>query len=120
MGKIIVMGSKTYETIGRPLSGRTNVVLTRSKKYKDYNVITYSDFDKLMNGFTYEADIMIIGGAEIYKLGLQYAERLYVTHIAAEYTGDVYFPEINWAQYRIISEKKSKELTFRVYEKRRD
>lgn len=120
MGKTIVMGSKTYETIGRPLVGRTNVVLTRTKKYKDYNIITYTDFNKLINSFTPEADIMVIGGAEIYRLALPYADKLYVTHIAAEYTGDVYFPEVNWAQYRIVSEKKDKELKFVVYEKRKE
>ena len=120
MGKIIVMGSKTYEIIGRPLVGRTNVVLTRSKQYKDINIVEYKDFNTLISSFTPEADVMVIGGAEIYKLTLPYADKLYVTHIAAEYTGDVYFPEVNWAQYRIISEKKDKELKFVVYEKRKE
>lgn len=119
MGKTIIMGSKTYETIGKPLNGRTNIVLTRSKKYNDFGVIEYGDFEKLINSFSSEADIMVIGGAEVYRLALPYADRLYVTHIAAEYFGDIYFPEINWAQYRIISEKKDKELNFVIYERRK-
>lgn len=109
MGKPIVMGRKTYESIGKPLPGRRNIVITRQEGYtgvgSDDAIDVVSSLDQaielgeniaLVEG---HEEVMVIGGAEIYKQALLKAERLYITHVLAEVKGDAYFPEVDWTLY---------------------
>jgi len=95
LGKPVLMGRKTYESIGRPLPGRTNFVLTRDRSWKADGVIAVHSLDEAMIGDALSG----IGGAEIYRLLLPVANRIYLTQIAADVTGDTVFPTIDYSQW---------------------
>ena len=99
MGKPIIMGRNTYESIGRPLPGRTNIVITRQNDYAPEGVRVVNSLDEavelaesiaLINGID---EAMVIGGAQIYEQALASAQRLYLTEVDAEIGGDAWFPE---------------------------
>lgn len=122
MGKAIVMGSNTYESIGRPLPGRQNVVLTRNpSKYKNQDVKTVSSVQDVLD-LSKETQVVIIGGDSVYKTFLEYTDILYVTEIEKEFDGDTYFPTIS-SEWELTSsnegEKSSENLKyfFKKYEK---
>lgn len=94
-GHPIVMGRRTFESIGRPLPGRRNIVITRSTDAIDGCDVVKSVED-LLNDKTLEGNVFIIGGGEIYKQFLPYAKKVYLTEVSTEITdGDTFFPELN-------------------------
>ena len=95
MSKPIIMGRKTYESIGRPLPGRTNIVITRNPDWSAEGVEVAGSVDDAIACAGDVPEVMIIGGAEIYKLTLAHADRLYVTEVDLQVEGDAFFPEIN-------------------------
>jgi dihydrofolate reductase len=105
MGKPVIMGRKTYESIPekyRPLPGRHNIVLTRHQVYEDEHVTIVHNIQSAVAAAGDAAEIVIIGGAELYTQLLSQADCLYLTCIDAEFEGDAYFPEIDPAQWREI------------------
>jgi len=90
-----LMGRKTYESIGRPLPGRTNFVLTRDRSWKADGVIAVHCLNEAMTG----AALSGIGGAEIYRLLLPVANRIYLTRIDADVAGDTVFPAMDYSQW---------------------
>lgn len=101
MGHKIVMGRKTFEAIGRPLPGRENIVLTRDMAYKVSGISIIHAPDEI--GDVAAEEIFVIGGAEIYRLFLPKADRLYVTLIKQDFSGDAFFPLLDWkSQFRIV------------------
>lgn len=102
MGKPIVMGRKTFESIGRPLPGRQNIIVTRDTKFKAEGCIIIHDINEIQL-CTDAPEIMVIGGAEIYKQLLPHAHRLYLTFIQTDIDGDSYFPEWHEHEWREIS-----------------
>lgn len=92
MGKPIIMGRKTFESIGRPLPGRRNIVITRNIEYKAEGIETAPNLETALALVRDAEEIMIIGGEQIFKLALPMAEKLYVTLIDYEFPGDTYFP----------------------------
>lgn len=109
MGKPIIMGRKTYESIGRPLPGRQNIVITRQPDWHAEGVsVVHSLADALAQGqlaaaAAKVAEVMVIGGAQIYQEALSLAQTLYVTEVATELQGDAYFPEISPTQWRQVA-----------------
>ena len=103
MGKPIVMGRKTHESIGRVLDGRQNIVLSSNSLYKKEGVTVYHDFLDIINDLSGHDEVMIIGGSEIYKIALPYTSKLYITHINKKYSGDTWFPEIDYSKWKIIN-----------------
>lgn len=107
-GETVVMGRKTYESIvkmlGTPLQGRTNIVLTRQKGYAApfQNVFVVSSWDEAMEHAGGAEQIFVVGGEEIYRLALPYAERIIITHVDATVAGDAFFPELNENEWRRI------------------
>jgi dihydrofolate reductase len=99
MGKPIVMGRKTYESISRPLPGRKNIVMTRSSDYVAEGCTVVNSLDEAMREAGDVDEIMIMGGAGLYKQVLENANRLHLTEVHAEVAGDVYFPEIDKADW---------------------
>lgn len=101
MGKPIVMGRKQYETVGRPLPGRTNIVVTRQKGYQPEGVLVVDDLEAaLMLAQRIAAadgadEVMVIGGGEIYAQAIALADRLYISHVEAAPAGDTMFPPID-------------------------
>jgi len=110
MGKPIVMGRKQYETVGRPLPGRTNLVVSRQVGYQPEGVIVINALDAAIDHAIAiaEADgadeAMVIGGGEIYAQAMERAERLYISHIALRPAGEVVFPAIDPRVWRVIGE----------------
>lgn len=106
MGHPIVMGRKTYESIGKPLPGRTNIVLTRNPSFKvDGCEVLHSKADFLSWAKKTDEEIFVIGGAEIYRLFIDEVDQLYVTKIFEQFEGDEYFPKINWENWQLISKE---------------
>lgn len=103
MGKPIIMGRKTHESIGRVLDGRQNIVLSSNLSYEKKGVTVYHSFLDIIDDFSAHDEIMIIGGAEIYKIALPYSTKLYITHINKQYSGDRWFPDINYSQWATIN-----------------
>lgn len=101
MGKPIVMGRKTWESLGRPLPGRPNIVITRDAGYKAEGADVANGLDQALDlAASLAADlgtdeVMVIGGAEIYRLALPKADRLYLTEVALAPDGDAHFPEFD-------------------------
>ncbi|PCI51514.1 MAG: dihydrofolate reductase [Alphaproteobacteria bacterium] len=101
MGKPIIMGRKTFQSIGRPLPGRVNIVITRDKTFTAEGVITALSLEMALEVAMNMAlvkgvdEVMVIGGAEIYKLCLPGADRLYLTRVHGDVEGDTYFPTLN-------------------------
>lgn len=105
-GNIVVMGRKTYEDIGHPLPARMNVVVSTTKQYKGENLETVTSLKEAIDMYKDSGKkIYIAGGRRLYKEALEYAEKLYVTHIDKEIEGDVYFPEFDTGDYVLETEK---------------
>ena len=103
-GHTIVMGRKTYESIGRALPGRNSIVITRQADFSPTGVQTVHDLEDALRLAADDDEIFVIGGAQIYELALPYAERLYVTLVNANIEGDTVFPEINWDEWELVED----------------
>ena len=97
MGSPIVMGRKTYESIGRPLPGRSNIIISRNLDYQQAGCLVFNDIKAAIAASSKDAkEIFIIGGAELYKATLPHADNLYLTLINQDFNGDTFFPEIDF------------------------
>lgn len=131
MGKPLIMGRKQFETVGKPLPGRTNIVVTRQAGYRPDGVIVMNDLDaaiaraKIIAEADGVGEVMIVGGGEIYRQAMPLADRLYISHVALCPDGDVTFPAIDPDQWRVVdepavppSEKDAAAFLIKVYERR--
>ena len=106
MGKPILMGRKTYESIGIPLPGRKNIVITRDADFAAEGVVVvHSIVSALEEAKDYD-DVMIIGGASFYQQMLPMVDRLYLTVVHESFDGDVFFPEINPLEWNTLETTK--------------
>lgn len=98
MGHPIIMGRKTFQSIGKALDGRTNIVVTRDEAFAAEGTLRAGSFDAALDKAKAAASgnehIMVIGGGEIYRLALAHADTIYMTEINAEPEGDTYFPAL--------------------------
>jgi dihydrofolate reductase len=112
MGKPIIMGRKTFESIGKPLPGRTNIVITRNVNMRAEGVSIVASLDEALDLARRVAltegveEAVVIGGAEIYRLAVAVAERLYVTEVHAAVEGDAVLPEIDWSKWREVDRER--------------
>ncbi|WP_342525615.1 dihydrofolate reductase [Chryseomicrobium sp. FSL W7-1435] len=108
LGKPIVMGRNTFESIGRPLPGRENIVITRNEDYTAEGIHVFHSYeDGIAFAKQQNSDIMVIGGAQVFKDHLETADELLITQIHQSYTGDTYFPAYSDWHLEWQSEKKS-------------
>ena len=121
-GKTIVMGRKTFESIGKPLPNRTNIVITRDESYKPVGVIVVHDpmmvFDLALEteeelGLQ-DFELMIIGGGEIFNFFMPYTQRIYLSEV--EYVGvaDAFFPSINYKDWEVEKTEKFEGFVFKI------
>lgn|SRR3989344_8894412 len=108
MGHPCIMGEKTYRSLpenAKPLPGRENIVLTFDKEYKPEGVTVMYSFDDALEYCRKKgvSKAFITGGASIYKLGLTVADKLELTRLHKEFDGDIYFPEINYDEWKLIN-----------------
>jgi len=105
MGKPVVMGRKTFESIGKPLPGRKNVVISRSG-FSAEGVVSVESIDKALAEVREADEIMIIGGASFYEQMINQADRMYLTHVDASCEGDAWFPEFDETQWQVTANEK--------------
>ncbi len=103
MGKPIVMGRKTRESIGRPLPGRKNIVVTRDSAYQAEGCQVVYSIEQALDVAAGSDEVMIIGGAGLYQQTLDRADRLYLTRVRADVDGDTWFPEIDTQQWHEVA-----------------
>ncbi len=100
MGKPILMGRKTYESIGKPLPGRTNIIVSGDRDYQVPGCIVAHSIDAALTAAAGHEEVMVIGGAALYEQMLPRANRLYLTLIDEDFKGDAWFPEIQSGQWQ--------------------
>ena len=105
MGHHIIMGRKTYESLGRLLPGRTTVIVTRNSDYKIEGALIAHSLQAALMLCGSDNEPFVIGGAQLYKDGLKLANKLYITEVHADYVGDAFLPEIDLSAWN-LSEKK--------------
>lgn len=109
MGKPVIMGQKTFESIGKPLPGRTNIIITLDKNYTAPGCIVVHSIEESLAAAKNFKEAMIIGGASIYKQFLPLAHRLYLTLIDAAIEGaDAFFPEIDYSAWQEVDRVENK------------
>ncbi len=111
MGHHIIMGRKTYESIGKPLPGRTTVVVTRNRELKIEGCIVAHSLQEAIGACTGDEEIFIVGGAELYAQALPLADMLYVTEIMQDVAGDAHFPEFGKDQWAETSREPRRQET---------
>ncbi len=127
MGHHLIMGRKTYDSVGRPLPGRTNVVITRRQEWTAEGVTVVHSLEDAVRvaANAGEIEAFIAGGAEIYELAIHRADRMYLTRVHAEVEGDTFFPEFDdvseWklidAEHCEADEKNEYPFSFLTYER---
>lgn len=128
LGKPVVMGRKTYQSIGRPLPGRKNIVISRDESFRAEGIETVTSVEQALALASDVDEVMVIGGGAIYAHCLPVADKLYVTHIDADIDGDTRFPEYDTAQdWTLVDseqytadEKNQYDLNFCVYQRNTD
>lgn len=123
----ILMGRKTFDSIGKPLPGRKSIVITRNKDWQHESVeVVHSIEDAIDVAKQNDVkEIFVIGGAEIFKTSFEAANRIYLTRIHHQFEGDVYFPELDSSQWELVKakrcepdEKNAYAHTFQVWERK--
>jgi dihydrofolate reductase len=116
MGKPLIMGRKTFESIGKPLPGRLSIIITQQQNWHFDGVEVAHNFEQAVAianihannhnqaGNHCSKEIMVVGGEQIYTLALPFAERIYLTEVDACLQADAFFPDINHSQWRLLSE----------------
>ena len=104
-GHHIIMGRKTYDSLGRLLPGRTTVIVTRNRNYQVEGAVVVHSLEEAVQVCANDSETFLIGGAELYKDGLKLANKLYLTEIDAEYQGDAHFPEFNQAEWQLVEQE---------------
>lgn len=126
-GMPVIMGRKTYESLGKPLTGRTNIVITRQQDWQPEGVIVVHDVKEAMAAAagTDAKEAFIIGGGEIYKQTLPISQRVYLTRVHTALDADTYFPELNEADWELLSqldftadEKHAYAYSFQVWQRK--
>lgn len=124
LGKPMVMGRKTFESIGKPLPGRINIVMTRDTNYQRDGVVVVRDMDGALRAAGPAPEVMIIGGADLFKLFLPRASRVHLTRVHADVQGDVRWQELDGREWRRVGSQEHPAddrhlhaMTFEVWEK---
>lgn len=125
MGHHIVMGRKTFESIGRLLPGRTSVVVSRQRDYRVQGAVMAGSVEEALAACEGDSEVFIVGGAGLFRQCLDRAGRLYITEILEEFDGDVFFPEYNRDEWEETSRAKHRldgrdglEYDFVVYDRK--
>lgn len=108
LGHHIIMGRKTYESVGKPLAGRVNIIISRQENYTIDGCLVAKSLEDALELAKQDSEVFIIGGGEIYKQALSFADKIYLTRVHAGFTGDTFFPELNLTEWDTESVTKGK------------
>ncbi len=123
MNHHLIMGRKTYESIGFPLPNRKSVILTKDISYSpanvNENVSVATSVEQALNFARARGDeeVFFAGGSEIYKLGIDLADRIYLTRVEYDGIADIYFPIIDFKQFKIVTRSNGEKVLFEVWER---
>ena len=124
---VIIMGRKSFESIGRPLPKRTNVVITRKRDYHQEGVMVFHSLNDAFDHFREtEKEVFVIGGGEIYRQSLDDAHKLHISHVHTNVDdADTFFPKVKWEEWKQVTEENYNKsefndhnFTYRVYERK--
>jgi dihydrofolate reductase len=125
LGKPVVMGRRTYDSIGKPLPGRQNIVVTRDPNYRRDGVTVVHDPESAVRAAGAVDEIMVIGGAELFRVFLPRAGRIHLTRVHGDIAGDVLWPPLDSREWQVvereahaIDERHAFAMTFEVWERR--
>lgn len=116
MGQPIIMGRKTWESLGRPLPGRRNIVVSRNASYEAPGAEVFSSVQQAIQACHNEPSVCIIGGAQIFNDALPFIDEIIATEIMAEIDGDVFFPELSASEWRETNRQPRVEENGYAYE----
>jgi dihydrofolate reductase len=128
MGHPIVMGQKTFDSIGKPLPGRTNIVMTIDPAYAAEGCVVAHSLEEALAaaGSENAEEVFICGGAQIYRLALPQVQKLYLTKVHGTFEGDAFFPEFDESEWQLVNsedhpkdEKNDADFTFLTYERKK-
>lgn len=120
LGHVLVMGRRTYESIGRPLPGRTTVVVTRSPDWEAgaEGVLRAGDVEEALTlAAELDDEVFVVGGAQVYAAALPLADRLELTEVEAEPAGDTFFPAVEWSRWREVRRAPGDGVAYVTYER---
>lgn len=127
MGHTLIMGRKTFESFGKPLPGRTSIVITRQAGWQYEGVSVAHSLDDAIALAPKNEEVFVIGGAEIYRQALPYCYKIYLTLVHHDFEGDTSFPEVDFSEWELMSdvkhpadEKNAFDYSFRVYKRKCD
>jgi dihydrofolate reductase len=119
VGHVLVMGRRTYESIGRPLPERTTIVVTRQPGWRAEGVLTATSVpEALARAAEVDEEIYVAGGQEIYREALPVADRMVITRVEARHDGDTVFPPVDWAGWREVEREPHEGFEVVTYERR--
>ena len=123
MGHPVIMGRKTWESLGRPLPGRLNIVITRNPDYRPEGASVAASLDAALALAADAAEVFVIGGEEIYRIALSRADRLQLTEIQQDFAGDARFPELDRSGWLTVTRERHLDASglpyaFATYERR--
>ncbi len=124
-GHTIIMGRKTFQSVGKPLPQRRNIVVTRNEEFRAQGVEVAHSLQAALDMAAAEPEVFVIGGQRLYEAALPVAHRIYLTLIHARIEGDAYFPQVDASRWELTGEqthpadeKHAHAMSFRVYERR--
>ncbi|MGI9517101.1 MAG: dihydrofolate reductase [Pirellulaceae bacterium] len=124
MGHHLIMGRKTFDSIGRLLPGRTTIIMTRNVDYQVEGALIARDFASALALAAGDDEVFVVGGGEIYRTALPAVQRIYLTRVHTTLEGDTTFPEIDWDNWQRVSreshscdDRNNYDYTFEVYDR---
>lgn len=126
-GMPVIMGRKTFQSLGKPLPGRMNIVISRQEGWHPEGAVVVKNFDDalLISKESDTKEAMVIGGGEIFRLAFEKAKRIYLTRVLTEAEGDTFFPVLNPKEWRLTGkddheadDKNKYDYSFQVWERR--
>jgi len=117
----VLMGRKTFESIGKPLKNRHNIVITRNKEnykeWKEENLIFTDNLKEILEPYkdNFDKHVFVIGGREIYQRTYLYADYYYISIVKGNYKGNVYFPFSDWNKSELVKKEESSDFTAYIY-----
>lgn len=121
-GHYIIMGRKTFESLGQALPNRTHIIITRQKDYAPENCIVVDSFEKAVEMCPKDEECFNIGGGEVFKIGLPYTDKIELTRVHGSFEADTFFPEFNTNEWNLVSqefhpkdEKHNYDFTYETY-----
>jgi dihydrofolate reductase len=120
LGHVLVMGRKTYESIGHPLPGRATIVVTRNSSWDPGSEevrVTGSVSEAIAAAASIDSEVFVVGGGNVYAEALSLADRLELTWVDAEPDGDTRFPEVDWGDWRELGREHAEGVAYASYER---